>query len=109
MLTLNTLVSPTAVALAAPGADVCAESNDSYQTSCYLGPNANVFGFLSADGDADMYRIEPLDFGAKLHVALGQQPFPYRIAVFDWQGNSIAETARPVGARRSLLPAATTW
>src|SRR5207344_1126315 len=74
------------------GADVCAESNDSYQTSCYLGPNANVFGFLSADADADMYRIEPLDFGANLHVALTQQPFPYRLAVFDWQGNSIAET-----------------
>jgi len=75
MLTLNTLFSPAAVALAAPGADVCAESNDSYQTSCYLGPNANVFGFLSADGDADMYRIEPLDFGAKLHVALTHSRF----------------------------------
>src|SRR5438105_1512321 len=63
MLTMSALGPGARSASAQPGADVCPESNDSYATSCYLGPQANVYGFLSVQDDVDMYRVEPLEFG----------------------------------------------
>jgi hypothetical protein len=92
MLSLNTLTGRASVALAAPGTDVCAESNGSYETACFLGPKSDVFGFLSDDSDVDMYRIEPLEFGVMLHLELTQQPFPYRLAIFNWEGKVLTET-----------------
>jgi len=38
------------------------------------------------------YRVEPLEFGVKLHIALTEQPFPYRIGVFNWEGKVVADT-----------------
>src|SRR3954447_1722211 len=43
-----------------------------------------------------MYRVEPLEFGVKLRVALTEQPFPYRLSVFNWQGAVMAETTSAV-------------
>jgi len=54
MLTLTVFGPNARVATAAPGSDVCAESNDSFESSCYLGPNADVYGFLSFEDDVDM-------------------------------------------------------
>jgi len=74
------------------GSDVCPESNDSYEGACFLGPDAEVFGFLSSSRDVDMYRVEPLDFGVRLHVELAESPFPYGLTIVNWNGGVVAQS-----------------
>ncbi|MBA2449656.1 MAG: DUF1080 domain-containing protein [Chloroflexi bacterium] len=83
------LAAPSRPAVQARGDDVC-EPNDTFQNACYLGPEANALGFISAPNDIDAYRIEVLDFLVDAHIELVDRPGPYRVELANWQGDTIA-------------------
>jgi hypothetical protein len=85
---------PAAVAAASPAAanDACPEPNSSFESTCYLGPNADVLGFIAEDGDIDIYRVEPLEFGVRVHVALVELPANLRLTLLDWAASVLARS-----------------
>lgn len=93
-LVLSVSHGPAGPALAQSSvADPCPESNDTYDVACYLAPTGDAQGFLSTDGDVDMYRVEPLEFGVRLQASLSGAPFAYGLTLVDWQGNVLAQSA----------------
>jgi hypothetical protein len=96
---------PAASTLAAPAAseDVCPEPNSTFESTCYLGRDADVLGFLAADGDVAIYRVEPLEFGVTLHAILGQQPFPYRMTLLNWRAEIVAQSEPGAPSLDALL------
>ncbi|MFN8526895.1 MAG: hypothetical protein U0821_27640 [Chloroflexota bacterium] len=84
-----TLTAGAAVA----GDDPCPEPNDATQAACYLG-DADALGFLSRANDVDAYRIDVLDFGARLRVALVDTSPGYRITLVNWNGDIMAVSNR---------------
>jgi hypothetical protein len=70
--------------------DPCPEPNDTFQSACYLGPNADAVGFISSANDVDAYRIEVLDFNTDVHVEMPQMPAAYKLYLADWNGDEIA-------------------
>jgi hypothetical protein len=86
-----TLVGPPGSAVVARGEDVC-EPNNTFQNACYLGPEADALGFISAPNDVDAYRIEVLDFETDVHIELIERPLPYRVELTNWQGDAIASS-----------------
>ena len=70
--------------------DPCPESNDTFQTACFLGQDDDAIGYLSTPDDVDAYRIEVLDFNAVVRARLLDRPLPYRLELADWNGKVIA-------------------
>lgn len=70
--------------------DPCPESNDTFQTACFLGQDDDAIGYLSSSNDVDAYRIEVLDFNAVVRAQLLERPLPYRLELADWNGQVIA-------------------
>ena len=70
--------------------DPCPESNDTFQTACFLGQDDDAIGYLASADDVDAYRIEALDFNALVHIRLEERPLPYQIELADWNGQVIA-------------------
>src|SRR4051812_15906897 len=79
-------------ALAEParqGEETCPEPNNSFQTACFITPNAQILGVLHAPDDVDAYRYEALDYGTHVQFALLDPPGPYRLNLADWTGSVI--------------------
>src|SRR5688572_19238154 len=76
----------------AAGDDVCPEPNNAFQQACYLGTASDALGFIANPDDSDVYRIESLDFGAKLEATLPDMPHAYRLHLLDWRGEVIEKS-----------------
>jgi hypothetical protein len=87
LLAVSTLGGSTSAR--AKGDDPCPEPNDSFQSACYLGTDGDALGFISNPGDIDAYRFEARDFNTKLHVALVERPFPYRLNLANYNGDIV--------------------
>lgn len=72
--------------------DVCPEPNDEQQGACYLGPNSQALGFISRPDDADLYRVEVLDFDVDVRVELADKPHPYTVELLGWDGDVLASS-----------------
>ena len=90
VLLLSALLLVPLVPTAHAADDPCPESNDTFQTACFLGQDDDAIGYLSAPDDADAYRIEVLDFNATARIQLLERPLPYQIELADWNGKVIA-------------------
>ena len=86
------LLAPPNPAVQARGEDACPEPNNRFQEACYLGPESEALGFISAPNDTDAYRIEVLDFNVDVHVEMTDRPLPYRVELADWNGTTVASS-----------------
>jgi hypothetical protein len=89
-LLLTALLTMPFAPVARAAEDPCPESNDTFQTACFLGQDDDAFGYLSSPDDVDAYRIEVLDFNAVARVRLVDRPLPYQVELADWNGRVIA-------------------
>jgi len=92
-LLLTALLIVPLVPTAQAAEDPCPESNDTFQTACFLGQDDDAIGYLSTPDDVDAYRIEVLDFNAVVRIQLVERPLPYQIELADWNGQVIASGA----------------
>ncbi len=76
----------------AEGADVCPEPNNRLQFACNIGTGSDALGFISSSGDVDAYRLMTLDYGARVHVALPDRPYPYRLTLVGYDGRVLHST-----------------
>ena len=93
VLVLTALLLVPLVPVARAAEDPCPESNNTFQTACFLGQDDDAIGYLDSPDDSDAYRIEVLDFNATVRVRLVERPLPYQIELADWNGNVIASGA----------------
>ena len=90
ILLLAVLILVPLVPIAHAAEDPCPESNNTFQTACFLGQDDDAIGYLSTPDDADAYRIEVLDFNAVARIQLVERPLPYQVELADWNGQIIA-------------------
>ena len=90
ILLLTALLLVPLVPIAHAAEDPCPESNNTFQTACFLGQDDDAIGYLSTPDDSDAYRIEVLDFNAIVRIQMVERPLPYQIALADWNGKVIA-------------------
>jgi hypothetical protein len=90
VLGLTALLLVPLVPVAHAAEDPCPESNNTFQTACFLGQDDDAIGYLSTPDDSDAYRIEVLDFNATAIVQLIDRPLGYQIELADWNGRVIA-------------------
>ena len=90
VLVLTALMLVPLVPIAHAAEDPCPESNNTFQTACFLGQDDDAIGYLSSADDSDAYRIEVLDFNATVRIRLVERPLPYQIELADWNGKVIA-------------------
>ena len=76
----------------AAGDDVCPEPNNRLQLACNIGTGSDALGFISSSGDVDAYRLVTLDYGARVHVALPDRPYPYRLKLVGYDGRVLHST-----------------
>jgi hypothetical protein len=88
-LVLTTVGAGTA---RADGQDVCPEPNNRLQFACNIGTGSDALGFISSSGDVDAYRLVTLDYGARVHVALPDRPYPYRLKLVGYDGRVLHST-----------------
>jgi hypothetical protein len=102
-LALTTVGAGTA---RADSQDVCPEPNNRLQLACNIGTGSDALGFISSSGDVDAYRLVTLDYGARVHVALPDRPYPYRLALVGYDGRVLHSTEAGVIDATLELPGA---
>ena len=101
---------PLVVALPrAPGVaaqEACPEPNNEFQQACELRPGTPVGGVLGTDGDVDAYRLEAVNFHARLHLELTGGRLDHRISLVNWNGEVLAssETGGPATLDHAVGP-----
>jgi len=91
MVVILLAIGPTS-ATPALGQESCPEPNDNFQQACTLEPNSTTRGFLAQPGDVDAYRIEAVDFHARIQLTLAARSMPYRVTLVDWNGQVLASS-----------------
>jgi hypothetical protein len=102
------LLLATSVFAQAPGStrgglDVCPEPNGDADTSCFLGPDSPVLGFLDTPEDLDAYKLQLETADQRLTARITDLPAAYglRLHLADWQ--VAAETSETGTADKELV------
>ena len=89
-LVVGVVFVPANASPVSAGEDVCPEPNNEFQNACNLGTGSDALGFISAPDDNDVYRIVAQDSDARVRVELSDRPFPYRLVLANWNGETMA-------------------
>ena len=83
--------------------EACPEPNNEFQQACELRTGTPAQGVLSTDGDIDAYRVEALDFHARVHLELSGGRPDHRISLVNWNGEVLASAVQAPAAQTSPI------